>query len=368
MLRQHIVTTPRLRRGAALVAFALLALSIGGLASAPGVAAQEQETINSWALTPTGTDPSQPGSRSNLSYSLAPGATLDDSVTLWNYGNVPLTFDVYATDAINNREGGFTLRAAGEASTDAGVWVKVGIGNITLPAETSVTIPVTVSVPADATPGDHTAGIVASSKTPANDGSGNQVLLDRRVGTRVYVRVAGPVNPQLEVTSVDTTYHGGLNPLDGTVDVEYRVRNTGNVRLGARQLVEVNDLFGTAASKRLPPIRELLPGNTAVVRASFTGVAATLRVSADVEIAPIAASNGTDVEPPAAFSRSASAWAIPWLLLLVVAVLVLAGWWYARRRRRRQASSAPGVRRGPGSTAPSSNGHGQVATPRVGAR
>ena len=50
--------------------------------------------VESWALAPTGLDPSQPSSRPNITASLAPGATQQDSVSLWNYSDVPLTFHV----------------------------------------------------------------------------------------------------------------------------------------------------------------------------------------------------------------------------------------------------------------------------------
>jgi hypothetical protein len=303
------------------------------VASAYPVAAQEPDgqTINSWAITPTGTDPTQPGSRSHLTYSLAPGTSIDDSVTLWNYSNVPLSFDLYATDAYNTKNGSVTLLDARDKPRDAGAWTKLGLSHITLPAETSARIPVTLTVPSDATPGDHPAGIIASSKTAALQG-GHQVVLDRRLGLRLFTRVKGPVEAQLEIENVESTYHGALNPLDGTLDVVYTVRNTGNVRLGAHQKVEVRDLFGSADSLRPKDIAELLPGNAITLRQHFTGVAATLRVSSEVTLTPFAPADGGFQAPPR-FARSDGGWAIPWLLLVLVAALFLSAWAYARWRR-----------------------------------
>ena len=40
---------------------------------------------------------------------LAPGAAVQDSVTLWNYSDIPVDFDVYATDAFNTQAGGFDV-------------------------------------------------------------------------------------------------------------------------------------------------------------------------------------------------------------------------------------------------------------------
>jgi hypothetical protein len=161
------------------------------------------------------------------------------------------------------------------------------------------------------------------------------VLLDRRVGTRLYLRVSGPVTPKLEVEQVETSYHGAANPLDGSVDVSYTVRNTGNVRLAAHQKVEVNDLFGTAATRRPTDLAEILPGNAVTFREHFTGVAATVRVSSDVTLTPY--TSASDVEAPAAFTRGDSGWAIPWALIALITVLLVAAWAVARWRRRQRS-------------------------------
>ena len=308
----------------------------------------------SWALTPTGNDPSQPGSRSNLSYSLAPGVSIDDSVTLWNYSDNPIAFDVYATDAYNTKAGDFTLLNTGEQPKDVGAWIKVGTSKITVPGKTSVQIPITMSLPADATPGDHTGGIVATSTTPGIDNAGNQVLLDRRVGTRIYLRVDGPLRPKLEVESIETDYSDALNPLAGSVDVTYRVRNTGNVRLSAHQRVDVDDLFGSAAGRRLRDLPELLPGNAVTVTTHLDDIAATVRITSDVTLKPFSPTGAVQPGEVRSFSRSESAWAIPWTLIVVVGILLATAWviaWW--RRRRAQRPQAPG----------SASGNGQGPTP-----
>ena len=332
-------------------------------------AAQPGTVEQSWALTPTGADPTQPGSRSNLSYSLAPGASFDDSVTLWNYSDDPIEFDVYATDAYNTKAGEFTLLNAGETPRDVGAWMKVGTSKITVPGKTSAQIPISLAVPAEATPGDHVGGIVATSKTPAIDNGGNQVLLDRRVGTRIYLRVDGELDPKLEVERIDTTYHDALNPLNGSVDVTYTVRNTGNVRLSARQRVEVADLFGTAASRKLDDLPELLPGNAIVLHTRLNDVAATFRITSTVRLEPFSASDAVDPKELEAFSRSEGAWAIPWTLLAIVVFLLAAAWglawWRKRRAARPRGPATPSTVDGSGP--PSTNGGSRARPPaRVG--
>jgi LPXTG-motif cell wall-anchored protein len=318
------------------------------------------QVVESWALAPTGSDPSQPGSRPTFSYTLAPGATLQDSLTVWNYSNTQLTFRIYATDAVNNDAGAFDLIDANAKPKDAGSWIKIDQEFLTLPPNSKASLGITLTVPPDASPGDHTAGIVAASRTPATTDGGKSVVLDRRVGSRVYLRVGGPVKPGLQIENLGSEYHAAINPLDGTLDVTYTVRNTGNVRLGAKQSVEVHDLFGPVATRKPKPLTELLPGQAVTRTETFGGVAATVRVGAEVKLVPFVP-RGTGVEDPgkaaSATTGSTNAWAIPWLLVVLLLLLALAIL-YARKRRRDQAQgfqgpAGGGAVPGPGTGPPS---------------
>jgi len=298
----------------------------------------DEPAVNSWALAPGGTTPGQPGnpgSRPNLSYELAPGATTDDSVALFNYGNVQLTFAVYATDAFNNTSGAFDLLPGGQAPTDAGSWIKLPQDHVTAPAHTRIDIPFTLAVPPGALPGDHTAAILAASQVDGRDSQGKVVALDRRTGSRVYLRVAGPLIPRLAIDKVHSTYHWAINPLGGSLDATYTVLNVGNVRLPAHQRLAIMGPFGWRLDERHPAdLPELLPGNKITVRAHFTGVPAVVRVSTEVSITPFTtgALPGSPTPPPVA--RRGLTWAIPWILIAVL-LAILAVWWYRRRRRAR---------------------------------
>jgi hypothetical protein len=342
-----------------------LLFALGGPAVlAETASAQEQQEINSFSLSPCGSEPGQPGSRPSLSYKLAPGAVQNDCVLLSNYSNVPLTFSVYPTDAFNNRTGEFSVLEGDESPTDVGAWIELGTEAVTLQPGTGLEIPVTIRVPANASPGDHAGAVLASSRTSSDDATGKQVLLDRRTGSRVYLRVEGAENPGLVVENLSVDYHGSVNPLDGEVDVTYTVRNEGNIRLGARQEVTVDDLFGTAATKKPRPIAELLPGNAVTFHQHFTGIAATLRLSADVKLTPVTPV-GAEGAAPAPTTTTAHVWAIPWLLVLLLVILV-AVIVVVRRRRRR---AAEGGRRPPPGVGPEpERGAGSVRVPVNGVR
>jgi hypothetical protein len=302
-----------------------------------------------WSLAPTGTDPLQPGSRPTFTYALAPGATLDDSLTVWNYSNTQLTFHVYATDALNNADGAFDLIDPEQKPKDVGSWITLEQSYVTLPPArgpgyaSKIDIGVKIHVPDNADPGDHSGGIVAASRTPATTAEGKHIVLDRRVGSRMYLRVNGPVRPELVVENVNGSYGSALNPLDGGLDVEYTVRNTGNVRLGFRPTVDVGDVFGSVGHAKGHAIAELLPGNAVTLTQHFDGVAATLWETSDVRVAPFIP-RGTGVAVSArlrAASATTHTLAVPWLLVAILAALAVAIL-YARRRRHPQQVQGPG--------------------------
>jgi hypothetical protein len=344
--RDRFTVPMQLRRRVRLLALCLAAVAIVLVSAVPASAATGPNEpappgsgnfLESWALAPTGTDPSQPSSRANLSYTVDKGSSVKDSVSLWNYSDVQLTFHVYATDAYNNVTGEFTLLPSNIKPKNAGTWFTLQTNYVTVPSRTRVDIPFTMTVPNDATPGDHIAGIVASVPTGATNGAGQHAIVDRRTGSRAYVRVNGPVNPSLVAENLSTVYHGAFNPLDGSLDVSWTLRNAGNVRLGARQQVSVTDVLGRELdSRRGKLVQELLPGNAVRLHERFTGVPATFRVGANVKVTPIEPA-GVAGKPPAPETYGSKTWAIPWTVLLLL-LLALLLWRLYRRYRRREES------------------------------
>jgi hypothetical protein len=211
----------------------------------------------------------------------------------------------------------------------------------------SIVLPVTVAVPAKATPGDHSAGILAVLTTTADSGDGTDVTLEQRVGTRVFIRVSGTLRPQLRVKNLTAHYDGTLNPVGrGSATVSYTLRNTGNVNLGADQLIEVSGLFG---SQQVALDRQelLLPGSSVKVTEELTGVLPTVWKTARVDVTPLAV-DGTADPPPPPFSESVRFWAVPWTLIcLVVLVALVSGavWWQRRRRRATAPATTPDAER-----------------------
>ena len=307
----------------------------------PNSTAQNPSGNNRWGFTPTGPDRSVPGPRNDFTYQLAAGASVDDSVTVWNYSDVPANFVLYATDALNTGDGAFDLLPRDRAPSQAGTWVKVSQGAVIVPAHSAMTVPFTVTVPAEASPGDHAGGLVASIEAPGTDPSGSAVTVDTRFGLPAYIQVAGPLTPALTVENLQSHY--SRSPLSiggGDLDVSWTVRNTGNVRLSAHQLLEAQAPFGfTLDSQHPDDVPELLPGSTVSYSAHLTGVLPTFRVTSVVTLDTFSRAGDLDPAPPKA-SASSSVWAVPWLVVITLALLLALIVWRRRLVRRRRQEVA----------------------------
>ncbi|XVV15696.1 WxL protein peptidoglycan domain-containing protein [Actinoplanes sp. CA-131856] len=295
----------------------------------PGAAASADTLTWSVRPAPVTGKPDRP----NFVYDLRPGQKVTDSIRVRNYGGKPLSLTVYASDALTTSSGALDLLPAGTEPTDTGSWVSLGKTKIEVPAQKFVDVPFAMTVPAKAESGDHTGGIVTSYVSL--DGPDRAVTVDRRLGTRMYVRVSGPLQPQLDVSGLTTSYAGNLNPFGpGRLHVTYTVTNTGNVRMGAEQVVATSF---PGREITLPPMPELLPGGKLTFQADVDGVWPTFRTKAKIQLKMVPTRPG-DVFGAPVVAVTTSAWTVPFPQLVVVLIGVLTLALVRWRRRRRRAS------------------------------
>jgi hypothetical protein len=318
--------------------------SAGSAGVAPTPSAAPPEVT--WGIGPAVT--SGADERPYFSFGVTPGAQANDHVTVVNYSATALNLSVYAVLADNNADtGAIGFVSGSETPVDAASWLTVGSSRpvaVTVPGRPNssappghVMLPVKLLVPLNAQPGDHVAGIVAALNVPSSNGQGEHVNLEQRVVTRVYVRVSGKLAPKLQIANLHASYHEkGYTLGAGSVLVRYTVRNIGNVRVAASQVVHVSGLLG--GSKKAVPanIVQLLPGGSANVSVVVHGVWPTVLVHPHVTVTPSAFPG--DVDPLLAkLSAGTWTWAVPWALLAIVVLVVALLWWRYQRNRRLRA-------------------------------
>ncbi|WP_202106988.1 hypothetical protein [Agromyces seonyuensis] len=319
----------------------VLAAGAGMLGSAlPATAADDDNTVGV-ATRPAGAD-GLPDSRTRFSYTGDPGQSVTDQVLVGNTGSERQEFTVYATDGFNAADGAFSLLETAETPTSIGTWVTFADGGdrvtFSLEPDEVRLLTFTLAFPADATPGDHIGGLVASVVE-----QGTQVSLDRRVATSIYARVSGELQPSVTVTSMDAAHHGDWwNPFAGSVTVRYSVTNAGNVALAANLTLGVRTWFGiAAASDQGATVPVLLPGNSATYEYEVEGVGQWLYLNPYVRLNPFVDSSDAEAQllPVALTHRDTVTWAVPWSLLILLALVALA-LLFVRWRRRQDAARA----------------------------
>ena len=332
------------RRVAAL-ALAMLAVTtsavITGVVTAPEALAADNGQWSVYPIQPAGrTD------RVNYLLEVAAGGTYRDAVTLVNKTSNLLVLELWAADAANSNAGGFAPRDQGKPNNGVGSWVKLSIDKVIIPPKAEKTVPFTMTVPRNATPGDHIGAVMAVAPFIRGQFPAGGTVLSARysVGTRVYVRVAGTLTSQLAVKDVqlDVTKKAIFPFIQhGTGFIRYTVVNTGNTVLRPTQQLTVTGLFGRSLGDF--PIRgipEILPGGEFVVETPWDGIPALDAVHIRVDLQADNASAGGD----------RSDWVISWIFLLIVLGLILAFMAYRRwRNRQRDDDENPPT---PASTSP----------------
>jgi hypothetical protein len=277
--------------------------------------------------------------RGSFSYDADPGTSVSDTLLVTNTGTLPLPLAVYAADAFTTPSGDIDLLTDPEASTGAGSWVRVETQELTLEPGARVEVPFTITIPADAAPGDHAAGIVTSLVT---QDSSQALSVDRRLGARINIRVSGELAPAAEIGGLRTSYAPSWNPFaPGILTVDYSLNNAGNTRLTGIDTVSAAGPAGLlATATTAQQLREVVPGSALVIRREVPVVSLGW-LTGTVEIMPEAV--GLGAAPIAPVVAEFSAPAVPWsllALLVLVAALVVGTLLLVRHRRRRGAAGS----------------------------
>ncbi|MET4225165.1 WxL protein peptidoglycan domain-containing protein [Oerskovia enterophila] len=333
----------RLRRSVLGLSALLLALA-GGL----GAAHADEKGPGEIRFSVTTATPEGPDERRIFDFVAEPGEQIQDQVAVSNHGAGPVTFTMVTNDGIFTPMGKFDIRTSDQEPQDSGGWFEVQ-PTVDVPAGETVVVPFTITVPENATPGDHPAGIVATV-TSASTAAGPGVGVESRVGVRVNLRVPGEVTPSLALTDVKATYEPSWNPFaPGSVRVAYGVTNDGNLRVGAEQQAHVTGPFGigdTTVDRGTEGVEELIPGTSRSTAFAVAGIWPVGPVTTEITVTPVPVSTGGAVDVPveAPFEPvtvTVTTWAIPWVqILLVAAVAVLGIGLRDNRKRKKQRLEA----------------------------
>lgn len=284
-----------------------------------------------WSVRPEDND--HGADRPNYQYDIAAGATISDALLVSNYSDEPISLAVYAADGFLNEAGQLDVLPADEESIELGAWVVLPQDEVTIEPGEGVRIPFRITVPPNAPPGDVVGAVVTSLRT-ASETDG--VTVDRRLGSRILLRVDGDAAPQLEIADLVIDYDGSPWPWQpGSATLTYTLRNTGNITLDGAQSATFAGPFGLGTSEAtgesFPPMP---PGSELERQIVLEKVSPLVLVSGELTVAGANA----DLDAEVLRARTFTVWAVPWLVVaavaLVVALVIVSR---VRRRARRQA-------------------------------
>ena len=170
---------------------ALVAIPAPAGSAAPSAGATNPSLNGSltWSIAPANATQNATTNRSHFQFIGKAGQTLTDRFEVANRSSSTITFNLYSADAYNTRFGGaFALKLSNEKQDDVGGWVTLPTDKIVLTPRTQATVPYTIHIPLNASPGDHAGGIVAQDATPTVVKRGRSAFRSLRARGCVSIR------------------------------------------------------------------------------------------------------------------------------------------------------------------------------------
>ncbi len=212
----------------------------------------------------------------------------------------------------------------------------------------AVVLTATPSLATPVLPGDSASVIVevastsptAGASTAAAPTSGSSVPA---TSTPTSGGTAGPGGEQsiggvLYVSGLTWVYTPSINPLAGTLDLHFTVRNVSKTTATGSAHMWLNGIFGVTVGQPIDvPVDNLKPGETRVVSGTIDSLSQWTFVTASATFTPPPVLDGVTLTP---LTRNTSVWYVPWFMLLVIAALSIALFEVRRRRFAREAEQA----------------------------
>ncbi|MBI4948012.1 DUF916 domain-containing protein [Candidatus Berkelbacteria bacterium] len=161
---------------------------------------------------------------------------LDKAVTLYLLSKDFYTDDQNGTPLFYNDDEGQT-----KSSYQLSKWVTFIEESITLQPNQSRQVEYTITIPSNAEPGGHYAGVMFSTSKPVSTtGSSTQVGAVGLISSLVFLTVDGAITEQLEIKEFSATKFTTSGPINFNVVV----KNNGNVHLTPKGSVKVTNWQG----------------------------------------------------------------------------------------------------------------------------
>ena len=171
-----------------------------------------------------------------------PGEILNEVINITNLSGDEKTYYFFTRDISGVRGAGTPIFADANSERtgyELTEWITIEQTEVTLVPGEEATIPITITVPDNATPGSHFGGIFVSLEAPRFRQVGAGVGFE--VANIVSIRIAGDAleTAQIRTFSTDKLIYGATN-----VNFDARIENKGNVLIRHYGPLEIVNMFG----------------------------------------------------------------------------------------------------------------------------
>ena len=265
---------------------------------------------------PANPDLKNPLTKSWFIYNLNPGETKQDALIIKNKSDEEKIFKIYPVDATTNNIGGFALEKESDTRDAIGGWVELETDRAIVSPGKSKKINFTISIPEDASVGEHAGGIIIQkelSEEQKNLKGG--FIINTRLGVRIYQTVPGEIIQYVYFSNVNFQYNAELEKYE----LEVNVRNNGNVTMNPLIRVDIHDLMFKKQSQTIS--NNLLIPRESETRTKFEikkprAGKFSINISLDYET--------DEGEKTKNYGEALYFWAIPWDEISLIVVIILA--------------------------------------------
>lgn len=265
-----------------------------------------------------------------------PGKDIEVKISLRNVSSDPIVVTGEINDFTAAGEDGTPklLLQEGETSPySLKKWIDP-LPKLTLKSKEMKDFPVSIRVPASASPGGYYAVVRFTASAPTLDGTG--VSLSASLGSLILLRVNGQATEGLSIESFNTAHMSKQTSLfeSAPIDFVLRLKNTGNVHQQPSGQAIVSDMFGNpvGAVNYNFDQKNILPGSVRKFEEPLDSQVIGNRMLFGRYTANLKMTYGSDKRE---VTSTISFWVIPWKLILVLIAGLIGGFFLIRYGLRR---------------------------------
>lgn len=178
-----------------------------------------------------------------IDVAIDPGGSVTEYLTVTNRQEREMSFTVDIEDFKGSLDPGRAIYLLGKEKGPYSLkdFLTPEVSTFTLKPKQMITLPVTISVPKDASPGGLYGSILVASVPSQNSGGAVTVS---RLGALFFVRVNGPVREEGQLVNFNLKGPKKFFYQKGPFAFEFLYRNTGTVHLAPYGMISISNIFG----------------------------------------------------------------------------------------------------------------------------